>query len=190
MGELHQLDKYCKRILTVMTLKKPKTHFNELLRELKTMNIEITTPTLTAHLKHLVDLGYVTREEEKNTQYVNYSLNFDRISKISDVIETSEFLRKSLRTNEKEFFLMSEEEQIESVVNLAIFRVLEEIKACIDSLLEPSNLGKKIFAEFVDSPMVRFNEKWVIKKSVDDAQYRQRVLRIIEDWEKLTVKKA
>jgi len=178
------LDESCAKILTIMTLFKPSTHFNELFRELKKRNMEMSKPTLSAHLNHLIELNYVTKKDEENTQFVTYSLSNEKTSKMKEVAERAKKLAKTFKENEKDFYSLSEEEQVATVVAVELSRKIEEIRALIEYKLHPNDLGKIVYANFLDSPLLNIGEKWIIKKSLEDEQYCKRIFKLLDDWEK------
>ena len=89
----------------MILIEEKQAHFNELHRTLKKRGIVISVPTLSRHLKHLVKAGYVAREEKEGLQLITYSVEHDKISKIKGVRERTKKIAKSMRNNEKEFFL-------------------------------------------------------------------------------------
>ena len=177
------LDDNCVKILTIMTLYKPRTHFNELFRELKKRNMEISKPTLIAHLNHLIMSGFVSKKSEQNTQLVTYYLDVEKTNQLKKVAERTKRITKALKENEKEFYSLPEEEQVATVVLIEISRKIDEIRALIDYKLNPNDLGKIVYANFLQSPILHFGEKWIIKKSLEDEQYRKKVFKLLNEWQ-------
>jgi len=177
------LDDNCVKILTIMTLYKPRTHFNELFRELKKRNMEISKPTLIAHLNHLIMSGFVSKKSEQNTQFVTYYLDVEKTNQLKKVAERTKRITKALKENEKEFYSLPEEEQVATVVLIEISRKIDEIRALIDYKLNPNDLGKIVYANFLQSPILHFGEKWIIKKSLEDEQYRKKVFKLLNEWQ-------
>lgn len=151
--------------------------------------MEFSKPTLSAHLNHLIELGFVNRKEEEGTQYVTYSLNLERTRGIKRVYEQTASILKSLKSDEKEFYSLSEEKQIEGIVNISFYKKLEEIRALIELSLEPESFENQLRVGFLTSPLTGFVEKWIIKKSIDDPDYRKKILKLIDEWENLTFRR-
>lgn len=180
----HELDDSCIKILTVMTLYKPSTHFNELFRELKERNMELSKPTLSLHLDNLIKLNYVSRKEKEDTQFITYSLDHERISKTEEAIKRSRKIVQHLRENEKDFYSHSEEEQVGIVLAVEVHTKIELIRALIDYKLHPNDLDKIIYTNFLNSPVFQLGQKWLVKKSIEDVQYRENILKFLGEWEK------
>jgi DNA-binding HxlR family transcriptional regulator len=178
------LDERCFKILLVMALHKQQAHFNELERELKKAKMEFSRPTITVHLSHLIKAGYVTRKEETGTQFVTYSLNPEKIVKVKEIAERTKNIMKARKGTEEEFYELPEKEQIENVLMLELMRKLELIKAHVELGLDPNSLDKKVAVSFLESPLLRLAEHWVIKKSIEDANYRKKIFEIIDEWQK------
>jgi len=189
MNQKNYIDEYCSKILVVLTLHKDHIHYNELHKELKDKAMEFSKPTLSAHLNHLIERGLVIRKEEEGTQYVTYSLNLERAKEIKNIYEQTYAMLSSLKQDEKEFYSLSEEKQIEGMVNVAFVKKLEEIRAKIEFALEPDNFQKGLRVEFLTTPLLGFVEKWIIKKSVEDPEYRKRIFKLIDEWQSLTLRR-
>ena len=72
-AEKQMLDDYCSAIL-ILLWRGREMRFNEMYRELKLKGIELSKPTLSEHLKHLIKKKWITRKP-KDTQYVSYKLH-------------------------------------------------------------------------------------------------------------------
>jgi hypothetical protein len=131
--------------------------------------------------------GYVTRTEEKDSQYVTYSLNQDKIGKLKEVGERTKNIVNHRRENEEEFLSLSIEDQIGNLISFFIHQKLEEIQAQIDYQLDPNNFDKHLALMFLNSPLFQFVEYWVINNALKDEDYRKAVLKRIDEWKKLTV---
>lgn len=184
-----RLDKHCVIILMVLT--EQQHTFNKLHKALKERGVEMSKPTLSSHLKHLVRAEYVRREEIEGSQLVTYSVvNSERIEKIKGISEQMRSIVKDSvskskwgkSANEKEFFSLSEDEQMKTVLDVLVGRKLNEIKARIAYELEPKNFENQFALLFWTSSFVTVSEYWVIKKCVKDEEYRKNVLKIIDKW--------
>ena len=177
------LDDYCIKILIVL-IEEEKSHFNQLYKTLndKKRGFKISKPTLSEHLKHLVKAGFVTRKQEEGLQLVTYSVNFDKIGKIKGLWEQQRRIVKDRKATEKEFFSLSESEQVNIVLSGLSLRKLYEIKARIDYELDPKNFEKQFAVLFWTNPTLEFVEFLMIEKCVEDKEYRKEVLKIIDKW--------
>jgi DNA-binding HxlR family transcriptional regulator len=177
-------DDYCEKILVIMTFYKKSYHFGELLRELKSKNMEMSEPTLSSHLNHLINAGCITRKKDEGTQFVTYSL--DPVGFIKAVEIASEIKNKSqlLRDRDitKKFFSLTEEKQIDVCLGFMLSAKLQRIKAQIAYELDPQNVGKRFALLFLKSPILEMDEKWIVSKSIQDGDYRKKILRIIDDY--------
>ena len=176
-------DDSCVKILTIMALYKPTTHFNELHRELKKRNMELSKPTLSLHLGHLIKKKHVFKTEEENTQYVTYSLDPGNRQSLEHVTKRAKNIVENFKENEKEFYSLSEQDQVYSVLIVDLHRKIEEIKALIDFKLNPNDLGKVVLVNFLTSGILEIGQKLIIKKSVEDEEYRKKIFRFLEEAE-------
>jgi DNA-binding HxlR family transcriptional regulator len=191
MMEEVELDRYSRPIIIVLTLVKKQMHFNELL---KTLNNRfkngkknfISRPTLSNRLQYLEKNGLITRTKVKKPQYtlVNYSLNLDKTSKISEVYEKGKKIWKSYQDNKKKLFSLPEEKQIAEMLYVSFQRKLNEIKARIEYESKP-NIENEYNIIFWSSPVLQLIEVAILEKSKEDEEYRKRVLKAIDNHLKL-----
>lgn len=172
----------------MILIEEKQAHFNELHKTLKKRGIVISVPTLSRHLKHLVKAGYVTREEKEGLQLITYSVNYDKIGKIKGIWERTNRIAKSLRSSKREFFSQSEDQQVKIVLNVLVYRKLNEIKARIDYALDPKSFEKQFTLIFWTSPFLKVAEALVIEKSVEDEAYRKQILEVIDETLKPMIK--
>lgn len=71
------LDPYCTKLLSFFLIENETYRFNELKRRLKSMGVEMTTPTLIIHLNHLVEKKVLVRDE-KEKQFISYHFNSEK----------------------------------------------------------------------------------------------------------------
>lgn len=157
-----------------------QSHFNELHKTLNSRGITISKPTLSSHLKTLVEAGYVKREEKEGVQVVTYTVNLPKILRIKEYWKRAKSIGKSFGQNKKEFLSFSESQQVSIVLNLWLEKKLNEIRANVDFRLDRENLDKRIALMFWSSPLLDFAEQWLMQKCVEDEGYRKRVFKEIE----------
>jgi DNA-binding transcriptional ArsR family regulator len=175
-----ELDEHCAKILIVL-LDIQQAHFNELYRIFLGKRVKFSKPTLSNHLKHLVDAGYVTRTPEKG-QLVTYSLNLEKIGESKEIMERAKRIEQSERKNREEFFALTEKKQVDLLLNFLLERKLYEIQALIEYKLDPESFGKWLTVRWWDSPMLEQPKFWIVKKCVEDETYRKKILKIIDEW--------
>lgn len=176
---MKELDEYCSKILVVLLLKK-EAHFNELFRLVNKKGKKISRPTFNTHLKHLIEAGYVTRTPDKG-QLVLYSLNLEKIGNSKETADRVKRITRTEYETKKEFFALSEEKQVNIVLHFFTQRKLYEIKAGIEHLLDPDSFEKWLGWKFWSHPILERVSLWMIKKCVEDEDYRKRTLKIIDD---------
>jgi len=71
--ESQMLDDYCSAILILLWHGR-EMRFNAIYKELKLKGIKLSKPTLSDHLKHLINKEWIIRNA-KDTQYVSYKLH-------------------------------------------------------------------------------------------------------------------
>lgn len=190
--ERWQLDNYCLKILLVLIAKsseKPKMRFNELSRVVKDLHLGISKPTLSDHLKHLVENEYVTRTVE-GVQCVTYSLNFEKIGKIKGYWEKAEKVAAFLEKDRDTFFSLPENEQVTLLLHFMNVRKLLEIQARIAFELDRSSFEKQFGVLFWTSSRFERHELWMIQKCVKDEKYREEVLKTINQLLKPQLEQA
>jgi DNA-binding HxlR family transcriptional regulator len=175
-----ELDEYCIKILMILIDKK-QIRFNELHRTMNKMKIEISKPTLSDHLKHLVAGGYVTRKVE-GLQQVTYILNYEKVTKTKGYWKRLKRIAEDFRENKQEFLSLPEEEQVKTVLGVLAVRKLQEIKMRVALELDPKNFEKQFAVMFWTSQALSFQEFWMIEKCVEDEAYRKRVFKMIDTY--------
>jgi DNA-binding HxlR family transcriptional regulator len=176
------MDSQCSKILTTLILGEGSAHFNELLKRLKKNKMEISRPTLSLHLKHLIAEGYISRSDDKTSQYVTYSLTLDKIDGVKNIGQRVKRIKNSWRETEKEFLSLPIEEQLEELIFFLIHLKMEEIKAQIDYTLDPESLDKQVTLSFLKSPVLHLAENWMINEAIKDVSYKKLLLEKINNW--------
>ena len=132
-----RLDNYCEYIFVALGFQDCQ-QFNQLHRYLKNNNLQMSKPTLSDHLKHLVKSGIVNRKENEGKQSVTYSLNPEKIGTSKEFFKQMKETIRDERKNKKKFFDYPEKEQVQIVLKELIGRKLNEIKAYVDYRLNPT----------------------------------------------------
>ena len=176
------MDSQCSKILTTLIFGGESAHFNELLKRMKKNKMEISRPTLSLHLKHLIEEGYISRSEDNASQYVTYSLNLDKIEGMKKIGQRVKRIKNSRRETEKEFLSLPIDQQVQQLILLLIQLKMEEIKAQIDYRLDPKSLDKQVTLSFLTSPILHLAEYWMINEAIKDESYKKALLKNIDDW--------
>lgn len=190
--EKWQLDNYCLKILLVLLAKsseKSKIRFNELSRVVKDLNLGISKPTLSDHLRHLVENEYVTRTIE-GVQCVTYSINFKKIGKIKSYWKNAEKIAAFLEKDKDSFFSLPVDEQVKLILYFMQIQKLFEIQARIAFESDPSNFEKQFGVLFWTSSRFERHEAWMIKKCGRDEGYKKEVLKTIDELVKPHIEQA
>jgi len=155
--------------------------FNEIYRALKEEGIQLSKPTLSDHLKHLIKQKFITRKA-KGVQNVTYFIHKGIERKTEDELE--EFLKST------GFDLIEPSPKVKA--ELALKNILEmklrELVLRIE--IEPKiNMGLSF-----TNTQVRSYENHVIRKCRKDEKYRNSILgetkallKIFDDWANLAL---
>jgi DNA-binding transcriptional ArsR family regulator len=144
--------------------------------------MEISKPTLSEHLKHLVKAGHVTRKKDKGKkQMVTYSLNLEKISKLKGYVEQMKKSIDSEQKNKKMFFSYPKKDQVQKMFEDLTYRKLKEIKARVDYGLNP-DFEKSLAVRFWVNPLQRLAETWMINECIKNEEYRKKIFDIIDKY--------
>jgi predicted transcriptional regulator len=177
------IDNKCSQILTLLINHKEPIHFNGLYKELRKNKMELSKPTISMHLNHLIEKGFVERKEKEGTQFVYYNLNVKQIEKLKELEDSRKWLDKQARDGMNNFYALTEEQQIERLINIIVFNKLEEVKAEIELALDPDDFAKRFRYNFVSSPLFQFGQNWIVQKCAIDKAYHDKILKVISEWE-------
>ena len=181
---MEKLDDYCIKILSFLLLEKPEAHYNELYKLIldKLKLKKFSKPTFNSHLKHLVELGYVKRTQDKG-QLVSYSLNLEKIGRMKEYSERIKRITKFQKQNIQKLFSLSEKKQIEYTLSYLCFRKLYEIEARVEYALEPDSFEKWFVINFYHHPILEQLTDWIVKRCAEDDSYREKILKVIENYQ-------
>lgn len=142
----------------------------------KEIGFSVSTPTVSRHLKHLEEAGYIKHEKE-GSQKIIYSVNSDKI--MTGVIKKGwnqlNNIARSVQSTRNEFFSSTEHEQLNEVLKVLCIRELYEIKAQVDFLVD-KNLENHFTVMVWNHPLLTTSKRWIIGKCVEDTEYRKKVL--------------
>jgi DNA-binding HxlR family transcriptional regulator len=188
-----ELDDICHEIWFTLMAKK-KLRFNQLLRALKKLGVNITKPTLKDHLQHLIEQNLIERKEE-GFQKVSYSLT----EEIHDILHTPqedidkwfEALTKPNKLfsifeefDPKQYYEKISEKQLEQEIDRDIDQVLRlnlhELKNFVQHDLRlDKDESDADFWKLVGNPMYRMLEKSIAENCRASNRYRKKLFEEI-----------
>jgi len=129
------------------------------------MNIKISRPTLSEHLKHLQKLKLITRKRETERgrkQRISYEINWEKLKYLQKTIESQNALKR-ISENEKIFTSFPIEEQVVFLTNVLSLRDLQKLKLEILDTIEPDknfehNVQYTLTDDFFDIFRTRFRQ--------------------------------
>jgi len=193
--ETRELDDICRQIWFTL-LAKERLRFTELHKTLKKLGINISKPTLTEHLGHLIKQKFVKRKVE-GFQNVSYGLTDEIYSLIhepeEDLVEWLEVLEddKGLRGERKAIdFLktyyekMSDKQldqetdrELETTLALCLF----ELKNLISyDLKTDKHESDAAFWNFIGNPLYRMHERDIAETCRESDRYKAKLFEKME----------
>ena len=184
-------DNICPNILVLLYAKK-KLRFNELYRSLRKFGTDISKPTFSDHLNHLMKKGLIKRKVE-DAQNVTYRLSnekiFDSSKDVNEVIGVVERLRRSLEGVGENYFPELKivdikkltgkklEQQIESDLNMVLKFSLYELKAVVNYELRINERESDTdFWRFIGNPLYRAFERSIVDNCRENDEYKTKFL--------------
>lgn len=165
-----------------------ESRFEELLKFFEKLDDEITRPTLSHHLRHLVEMQLVKQKVIQKkagygvnyTKKISYIPDYKKIEKFKDFVDLILDERRELDEWKKTMLSKPVNEQFETVLKFLILRNLIELKTRISFKLN-ENLGDEFILLALKNDYFRDEESWVIQKCIDDDLYRKEVLERIDE---------
>jgi hypothetical protein len=147
------------------------------------LDSKFSKPTFLEHLKHLVKNKHIIREK-KGKQNVSYRFNSEKFGRLDSLVRYQNLLNEYLAEDERGILA-----PISNVGQLLIVRTLQLLKFRILESLEPKkkselHLRSLIINELLLEPV----EDWLIQKCVDDKNYREEVLAMIDEGTETSIK--
>ena len=189
-----ELDEICSNIfLTLLAYKKMR--FNELLRTQKKLGSNISKPTLSDHLKHLIDQQLVERKVE-GVQNVTYGLS----KEIASILDRSEdlpswfdslFFVLEPSNAKQQYEKMSKSKlsaELDRDLKGVLLQNLHELRAVVNRQLKlDKNDTDAEFWKFIGNPIYRLFEKTIADNCRDSSRYREaffeKIESLIEEFE-------
>ena len=162
--------------------KKRKAQYNEMFRFIK-KDLKISRyskATFNKHLKFLVEEGYIEKTPTKG-QAVIYSLNLEKGRKLKKYYERAKNIEESKYANEKEFYSLPENEQVNTALRILVIKTINELKARVEYKRESWSFEKKLAVGFWSLPVLNYSLFWIMKRCVKDDVYREKIFKILED---------
>lgn len=170
-------DQYCPRILLVLDDK--EVRFNTLFKLLHELGLKLSKPTLATHLKHLVDRGFVIREQ-KGKQHVTYRFNDAIPEYIPEMEKSKTKWTKWFQVEKEAFFDLSIEQQLRHVVRLMAIRNMRQLYLKIE---HRGDYEKGLHLLMLYNPRLSYRhyENWVMERCEKDNEYRKKISPKIEE---------
>ena len=170
-----ELDDYCEKILMYLIMNRDAIRFNKLY-EAMDVGLSIAKPTLSKHLKHLVKKKLVTRTVE-DVQNVTYEVNHDLFEELEEYVTLTNISQDILREKRHVFYDKPVDEQLDILLKNSVIRHLEVMKGILDFELSITKRWEKgMQLVWLQSPIFRRYETWMMKKCKDDKKYRENLL--------------
>jgi DNA-binding HxlR family transcriptional regulator len=190
---LPRLDDYCRQILLVLIIVDKKIRFNELNEFLEKNRIFISKPTLSLHLKqHLVQEKKLVIRKVEEAQNVSYEIDHTKFGEseqnVSSLYRT---VMHALTQDKKAFDDAPIDNQMFILLLEAYGRILRTLKLKIELRSNPGTFwGKSLELALLSSPFFEHYEEWLVEKSEEDREYRDKILEkisgLIKQWEERT----
>ncbi len=174
-------DKMCIELFSVFLVAEKPYRFNEFYRYLNAGGLKISKPTLSLHLKHLVDKELIVRTE-LDKQYVTYNYNVHKWGNLDEIKENAIKIQQFFEKERERFGSSDSRAQVFHVNMILLMQGLYEFKFELLKTMEP----EKAFQHHVEIDMYgriwEHFKRWMIEnfKRSDDT-FRKQVLADIED---------
>jgi len=173
------LDEYCKEIFAVLLVTNKKLRFNELKRTLEETELEISSPTLIRHLKHLCKKRLLIRKEE-DLQNVSYTVNWKKLPYLVDIIDLQKRIKGTLESK-KIFQSYPMDDQTLILLDILTLRNLHLLRAEILSIINPNKTFEYTISNLYISRFFELFKKWLLKNcQKDKTECKEKALSTIE----------
>jgi Fe2+ or Zn2+ uptake regulation protein len=182
------LDDTCASLMTVFLFADQPVRFNQLYRFLKQKGLRISKPTLSSHLKHLVEKQVILRSEV-DRQNVTYRFHNERYEGTKEYLKSRAQFKEVIDKSDSEFLSYSISEQVALVHTVLNMRGLFQLKYEMLKIMEPDkefeyNLWIIFYRDFLEG----FKRLLLNSLREHDSQYRREALdaleRLLYEYEK------
>lgn len=180
MNKSKVVDETCDKLLGYFVARDIKIRFNELHRALNGLNYRMSRPTLSKHLKHLVNDKMLKRNEE-GTQNVSYEFNWDRFKHLREARKESETVKSYLK-NKKHFHTLPLDDQVDYVNIILLIRNMHQLKFILLAILEPKNAFDYSLQYMMNQRYLQTFNNWFIQNCKENKEeIRAKALPKIEE---------
>ena len=173
------LDERCKKIFAVLLVTQKKMRFNELKRTLKETRLEMPSPTLIRHLRHLCKKRLLIRKEE-DFQNVSYTVNWKKLEHLADIIDQQKALEHLLR-NKKIFESAPMDDQTIYLMDVLTLRNLHLLRAEILSIVNPTKAFEYTISNLYTSRFFELFKTWLLKNCRENkTECKEKALSTVE----------
>ena len=141
------------------------------------MGKDMSKPTFSDHLKHLLGRGLVVRKVE-GKQNVTYMFNYEKFLDISEAVKKQE-TPDELLAQQKYFNSLSIEEQVKQVILLMIERNMQQLRLEVLNAIDPSKQFVRNLQLMMVSRAIDLYEKWLLDNCSENKEYGKKVLEKI-----------
>jgi len=175
-----ELDDYCEKILMFLIMQREAIRFNKL-HEAMDLGLSIAKPTLVKHLKHLVEKKLVIRKVE-DVQNVTYEVNHELFADLEEYVIITNISKEILTERKRVFESKPIDEQLDILCKNAVIRHLDTMKAIIAFEFSISKRWEKTMQiVWLQSPIFRRYETWILRKCKEDKEYRESLLQKVDE---------
>lgn len=173
------LDEFCKKIFSLLTAASGSVRFNELHRALNRLNVKISKPTLSEHLKHLTDQGIFIRKEE-GIQNVSYMINYDRYKSLKEAVELEREYVEFLQKNDERLKSQSIHDQVATIHGLMMMQELYVLRLELLNFSEPEKKLENSLQYLTTTRYFDYYKKRFLKSCEENKQKCDEALDEIE----------
>ena len=153
--------------------------FNELKRTLEETELEISSPTLIRHLKHLCKKKLLIRKEE-DLQNVSYTVNWKKLPYLVDIIDLQKRIKGTLESK-KIFESAPMDDQTIYLMDVLTLRNLHLLRAEILSIINPNKAFEYTISNLFLSRFFELFKIWFLENChKNKTECKEKALSTIE----------
>ena len=174
------LDRYCKKIITVLTLLQQEYRFNTLHRFLNKHGTRISKPTLSEHLKHLVKQEIVLRKQI-GVQEVTYAMNFERFTKLGEASKITKDIVARFFKEEERYKSFPMSEKVDLFYVATVIESLMLLKLELLAISKPENQFEHSLSHY--NVMMHFEtiRNWLLDELRKNPKEVEQAMKELED---------
>jgi len=176
------LDVKCRTILKTLIVHGRELRFNELHRRVLEIDAEFSKPTFLLHLNHLKKSKYIVRQR-KGKQNVSYRFDYEKFKYLDSFVKYRNLVNEYLAQDERGILA-----PISNVGQLLLVKAMQLLKYKILESLEPKRKSELYLPSLlINEMLLEPVEDWLIQKCVNDKEYCEEVLAMIDEGTKSSI---